>query len=118
QPVVITVLATIGKFTASASFSSAYVYTAELFPTIIRQSGVGLCSMVARVAGIIAPLIFLLEQYHRVIPMAIYGGTTVLGGLLCFLLPETRGVELADGTEGGQPVAVGVIASLWTAYSD
>ncbi|OXB72667.1 UNVERIFIED_CONTAM: hypothetical protein H355_007682 [Colinus virginianus] len=106
QPVVITVLATIGKFTASASFSSAYVYTAELFPTIIRQSGVGLCSMVARVAGIIAPLIFLLEQYHRVIPMAIYGGTTVLGGLLCFLLPETRGVELADGTEGGQPMAV------------
>uniref|UniRef100_A0A8C9G0J9 Major facilitator superfamily (MFS) profile domain-containing protein n=1 Tax=Pavo cristatus TaxID=9049 RepID=A0A8C9G0J9_PAVCR len=106
QPVVITVLATIGKFTASASFSSAYVYTAELFPTIIRQSGVGLCSMVARVAGIIAPLILLLEQYHRVIPMAIYGGTTVLGGLLCFLLPETRGIELADGTEGGQPTAV------------
>eukprot|EP00076_Gallus_gallus_P047614 XP_418528.5 solute carrier family 22 member 13-like [Gallus gallus] len=106
QPVVITVLATIGKFTASASFSSAYVYTAELFPTIIRQSGVGLCSMVARVAGIIAPLILLLEQHHRAIPMAIYGGTTVLGGLLCFLLPETRGVELADGTEGGQPTAV------------
>uniref|UniRef100_A0A669QJB0 Solute carrier family 22 member 13 n=1 Tax=Phasianus colchicus TaxID=9054 RepID=A0A669QJB0_PHACC len=103
QPVVITVLATIGKFTASASFSSAYVYTAELFPTIIRQSGVSLCSMVARVAGIIAPLILLLEQYHQAIPMAIYGGTTVLGGLLCFLLPETRGVELADGTEGDQP---------------
>uniref|UniRef100_A0A669R1A7 Major facilitator superfamily (MFS) profile domain-containing protein n=1 Tax=Phasianus colchicus TaxID=9054 RepID=A0A669R1A7_PHACC len=106
QPVVITVLATIGKFTASASFSSAYVYTAELFPTIIRQSGVSLCSMVARVAGIIAPLILLLEQYHQAIPMAIYGGTTVLGGLLCFLLPETRGVELADGTEGDQPTAV------------
>ena len=71
-----------------------------------RQSGVGLCSMVARVSGIIAPLILLLEQHHRAIPMAIYGGTTVLGGLLCFLLPETRGVELADGTEGGQPTAV------------
>ncbi|XP_052548288.1 solute carrier family 22 member 13-like isoform X2 [Tympanuchus pallidicinctus] len=106
QPVVITVLATIGKFTASASFSSSYIYTAELFPTIIRQSGVSLCSMVARVAGIIAPLILILEQYHSAIPMAIYGGTTVLGGLLCFLLPETRGVELADGTEGGQPTAV------------
>ncbi|NXC46132.1 S22AD protein, partial [Penelope pileata] len=105
QPVVITVLATIGKFTASASFSSAYVYTAELFPTVIRQSGVGLCSMVARVAGIIAPLIRLLEQYHQVIPMAVYGGTTVLGGLLCFLLPETRGVDLADSTGGGQPTA-------------
>ncbi|NXL85039.1 S22AD protein, partial [Alectura lathami] len=102
QPVVITVLATIGKFTASASFSSSYVYTAELFPTVIRQSGVGLCSMVARVAGIIAPLIRLLEQYHHAIPMAVYGGTTVLGGLLCFLLPETRGVDLEDDAGGGQ----------------
>ena len=68
-----------------------------------RQSGVGLCSMVARGAGIIAPLILLLEQHHRAIPMAIYGGTTVLGGLLCFLLPETRGVELPDGTETDNP---------------
>ncbi|NXI41532.1 S22AD protein, partial [Galbula dea] len=42
QPVVTTVLAIIGKFTASASFSTSYVYAAELFPTVIRQTGVGL----------------------------------------------------------------------------
>ncbi|XP_035172255.1 solute carrier family 22 member 13-like [Oxyura jamaicensis] len=105
QPVVITVLATIGKFAASASFSSSYVYSAELFPTVIRQSGVGLCSMAARVAGIIAPLIRLLEQYHRAVPMAIFGSAPVLGGLLCFLLPETRGAELVDDTRGGRPMA-------------
>lgn len=103
QAVAITVLAVIGKFAASASFSTSYVYAAELFPTIIRQSGVGLCSMAARVAGIVAPLIRLLEQYHHAIPMAVYGGATVLGGLLCFLLPETRGVELPDGTETDNP---------------
>ncbi|OXB63816.1 hypothetical protein ASZ78_016222 [Callipepla squamata] len=70
----------------------------ELFPTIVRQSGVGLCSMAARVAGIIAPLILLLEQYHHAIPMATYGSATMLGGLLCFLLPETSKVELTDDT--------------------
>ncbi|NXL85028.1 S22AD protein, partial [Alectura lathami] len=98
QPVVITVLAIIGKFAACSSFSTSYVYAAELFPTVLRQTGAGLCSMAARLAGIIAPLIRLLEQYHHAIPMAVYGGTTVLGGLLCFLLPETRGVDLADDT--------------------
>uniref|UniRef100_A0A669QJ91 Major facilitator superfamily (MFS) profile domain-containing protein n=1 Tax=Phasianus colchicus TaxID=9054 RepID=A0A669QJ91_PHACC len=103
QAVAITVLAVIGKFAACASFSTSYVYSAELFPTIIRQSGVGLCSMAARVAGIIAPLIRLLEQYHKAIPMAVYGSATVLGGLLCFLLPETRGVDLPDDTVTDNP---------------
>ncbi|KGL97633.1 Solute carrier family 22 member 13, partial [Charadrius vociferus] len=87
QPVVTTILATVGKFTASASFSTSYVYSAELFPTVIRQTGVGLCSMSARVAGIMAPLIRLLSQYHRAIPMAIFGSAPVVVGLLCFLLP-------------------------------
>ncbi|NXL30156.1 S22AD protein, partial [Glaucidium brasilianum] len=96
QPVATTVLAIIGKFTATASFSTSYVYSAELFPTVIRQTGVGLCSMSARVAGIMAPLIRLLGQYHRAIPMAIFGSVPVVGGLLCFLLPETRGSDLVD----------------------
>ncbi|NXN18581.1 S22AD protein, partial [Indicator maculatus] len=96
QSVVITVLAIIGKFTATASFSSSYVYTAELFPTVIRPTGAGLCSMSARISGIMAPLIRLLGEYHQAIPMAIFGSPTVLVGLLCFLLPETRGNELAD----------------------
>uniref|UniRef100_A0A8C3MA31 Uncharacterized protein n=1 Tax=Geospiza parvula TaxID=87175 RepID=A0A8C3MA31_GEOPR len=103
QPVATTVLATIGKFAASASFSTSYVYAAELFPTVVRQTGVGLCSMSARVAGILAPLIRLLGQHHRAIPMAIFGSAPVLGGLLCILLPETRGTDLADDTGDGHP---------------
>ncbi|NXN91966.1 S22AD protein, partial [Rhinopomastus cyanomelas] len=105
QPVVTTVLAIVGKFTASASFSTSYVYSAELFPTVVRQTGVGLCSMSARVAGIIAPLIRLLGQDYQAIPMGIYGSTSVVGGLLCFLLPETSGTDLVDDTGGGQPPA-------------
>ncbi|NXX19609.1 S22AD protein, partial [Podargus strigoides] len=96
QPMASTILAVIGKFTSTASFSASYVYTAELFPTVIRQTGVGLCSMSARVSGIMAPLIRLLDQYHRAIPMAIFGSVPVVVGLLCILLPETRGADLAD----------------------
>ncbi|XP_075684791.1 solute carrier family 22 member 13-like [Rhinoderma darwinii] len=95
-PAAITVLAVIGKFAIAASFSTCYIYAAELFPTIIRQNGVGLCSMTARVAGIIAPLISLLDRYHPAIPMGIYGSGPIIGGLLCFLLPETRNRDLQD----------------------
>ncbi|XP_071590735.1 solute carrier family 22 member 13-like [Heliangelus exortis] len=103
QAVVITILATTGKFTSTVAFSTSYVYTAELFPTVIRQTGAGLCSMAARVSGILAPLILLLGQYHRVIPMAIFGGATVVIGLLCFLLPETQGTELPDNMGTATP---------------
>ncbi|NWR04456.1 S22AD protein, partial [Paradoxornis webbianus] len=96
QPTVITVLAVIGKFTSTAAFSTSYVYAAELFPTILRQTGVGLCSTMARVAGILAPLIIPLDQYHHAIPMAIFGSIPVLVALLCIPLPETRGVDLTD----------------------
>ncbi|XP_040921529.1 solute carrier family 22 member 13b [Toxotes jaculatrix] len=98
-PVVVTVIAVLGKFSATASFSTVYVYTAELYPTILRQNGVGLNSMCARVAGILAPLIRLLDVYHHSIPMLIYGIIPIAAGGFCLLLPETRNVELQDHAE-------------------
>ncbi|XP_072268669.1 solute carrier family 22 member 13-like [Pyxicephalus adspersus] len=96
--IVITVLAVIGKFATASSYSICYIYAAEIFPTVIRQNGVGLCSMTSRVAGIIAPLINLLDQYHPAIPMAVYGSGPIIGGILCFFLPETRNRDLQDHT--------------------
>ncbi|KAM4543942.1 solute carrier family 22 member 13-like [Fundulus diaphanus] len=98
-PVVITVIAVLGKFAATASFATVYVYTAELYPTVLRQNGVGLNAMCARVAGILAPLIRLLDVYHYTIPMLIYGIVPIVAGGLCVLLPETRNVELQDLAE-------------------
>nr|XP_033787616.1 solute carrier family 22 member 13-like [Geotrypetes seraphini] len=98
-PVVTTVLAVIGKLSIACSFSISYVYTAELFPTVVRQNGVGLSSVSARFSGIIAPLVSLLRVYHSAIPMAIYGSSPVVAAALCFLLPETYNKELQDRTD-------------------
>ena len=38
----------LGKFGAAAAFAIVYVYTAEMFPTVIRSQAVGICSLVAR----------------------------------------------------------------------
>ncbi|KAL6097782.1 slc22a13 [Pungitius sinensis] len=102
-PVMVTVIAVLGKFAATASFSIVYVYTAELYPTTLRQNGVGLNSMCARVAGILAPLIRLLGVYHFTVPMVIYGVVPVAAGGLCLLLPETLNVELQDHAEIRKP---------------
>lgn len=98
-PVAVTVIAVLGKFAATACFSVIYIYTAELYPTIIRQNGQGLNAMCARVAGILAPLIRLLDMYQFFLPMLIYGTVPIVVGVLCLMLPETLNVELQDHTE-------------------
>ncbi|KAM9839710.1 solute carrier family 22 member 13b [Aulostomus maculatus] len=102
-PVAVTVVAVLGKFAATGCFSIVYVYTAELYPTILRQNGVGLNSMCARVAGILAPLIRLLDVYHHTIPMVMYGTIPIAAGCLCLLLPETHNTELQDHADLPKP---------------
>ena len=51
----LTTFAVMGKMGIAISFASAYVYTVELFPTPLRNIGIGSASMSARVSGMIAP---------------------------------------------------------------
>ncbi|KAM9826830.1 solute carrier family 22 member 13-like [Neosynchiropus ocellatus] len=98
-PVVVTVVAVLGKFALTGCFAIVYVYTAELYPTNVRQSGVGLNSTFARVSGILAPLVKLLAVFHETIPMLVYGIVPITAGVLCLLLPETRNTQLQDHAE-------------------
>jgi MFS family permease len=47
----------IGKFLISMTFAIAYLYTAELFPTKVRNMAVGTASTFARIGSISAPYI-------------------------------------------------------------
>ncbi|XP_006200824.2 solute carrier family 22 member 13 [Vicugna pacos] len=95
-PMVVTVLAVVGKFATAAGFTVSYVYSAELFPTIIRPSGLGLVGIFSRIGGILTPFVILLDEYHSALTMLIYGSLPIVAGLLCALLPETRGQTLKD----------------------
>ncbi|XP_006173742.1 LOW QUALITY PROTEIN: solute carrier family 22 member 13 [Camelus ferus] len=95
-PIVVTVLAVLGKFATAAGFTISYVYSAELFPTVVRPSGLGLVGVFSRIGGILTPLVILLDEYHSALTMLIYGSLPIVAGLLCALLPETRGQTLKD----------------------
>ncbi|XP_061607459.1 solute carrier family 22 member 6 isoform X3 [Phyllopteryx taeniolatus] len=91
-----TTLACLGKAFTSASFTTVYLYTGELYPTIIRQTGMGLVSTMARVGSMAAPAVLILDEVFPALPSVVYGGAAVLAsGFACFL-PETLNVPLPD----------------------
>ncbi|XP_036438437.1 solute carrier family 22 member 13 isoform X2 [Colossoma macropomum] len=98
-PVVRTVLAMFGKFGITASLSIVYIYSAEVFPTVIRQSGIGMSSMCARAGGVIAPIIYLLRRVNLHAPMVVFGLCPLVGAVLTALLPETAHKPLPDTIE-------------------
>ena len=44
-----------GKFGASSSFSVIYLWSSELYPSEIRGTALGMCSLSGRLGGIAAP---------------------------------------------------------------
>ncbi|XP_063341282.1 solute carrier family 22 member 6 [Pelmatolapia mariae] len=91
-----TSLAVVGKGCLAASFICCYLYTGELYPTIIRQNGMGLVSSMARVGAMVAPLVRLMGDYIPWLPGLIYGGAPILSGVAAIFLPETLGTPLPD----------------------
>lgn len=49
-----------GKFGFTMAFSIVYIYTAEVYPTVLRNVGMGMCSSAARIGSITAPYVIYL----------------------------------------------------------
>ncbi|EMP25797.1 Solute carrier family 22 member 6-A [Chelonia mydas] len=90
------VFAVIGKGSLAASFNCAYIFSGELFPTVIRQTGLGLGSTMARLGSIMAPLVLLTGEFFPSLPLIIYGSAPILSGIATGLLPETHNVPLPE----------------------
>lgn len=99
-------LAMIGKLAITSSYGTVYIFSAEQFPTVIRNVALGAASTAARVGSILAPYINLLGEYWKPLPLIIFGATAFIGGLLSLLLPETLNKQLpetiADGEKFGK----------------
>uniref|UniRef100_A0A1A9W3V7 Major facilitator superfamily (MFS) profile domain-containing protein n=1 Tax=Glossina brevipalpis TaxID=37001 RepID=A0A1A9W3V7_9MUSC len=103
SPRTVIIFAIIGLFGASVTFPNSYLYAGEIFPTVVRTTGVGLCSCVGRFGSMIAPFITIdLAAYSPIIPPAVYGIFAAVGFVLTFFLPETKGRIVPETLEDGE----------------
>ena len=89
QDTLTTTFALLGKGTAAMSFTMAYIVSAEVYPTEVRNWGMGTSSVCARISGMAAPYIgdalvcksHLLNQFKS----CLIKGTDLFSVLLQFL---------------------------------
>ncbi|KAF8778718.1 Organic cation transporter protein like [Argiope bruennichi] len=87
----------VGKFCITATFATLYVYSAEIFPTVVRNVGLGTGSTVARVGSIVAPFVRELGgSTFDSFPDLLYSFLSVSSGFLIYFLPETNNEPFAD----------------------
>ncbi|XP_038180931.1 solute carrier family 22 member 5 isoform X1 [Arvicola amphibius] len=91
-----TALVMVGKFGITSAYSMVYVYTAELYPTVVRNMGVGVSSTASRLGSILSPYFVYLGAYDRFLPYILMGSLTILTAILTLFFPESFGVPLPD----------------------
>jgi len=89
------VLATLAIFNCAAQvmFAVLYCYTPEVFPTEVRTTATGACSALARVAGLIFPVIFAMAGFAWAEAVAVAAFALSTAAAIA-LRTETRGVAL------------------------
>ncbi|KAG9339815.1 hypothetical protein JZ751_022482 [Albula glossodonta] len=95
-PSLSTALEMIGKFGLATGSALIFVFTGELYPTVLRNTAVGACSMVARLGGTITPFLIQLSKHDRNLPRTILGSLALLSAAIIVFLPETFGQPLPD----------------------
>ncbi|WAR11396.1 S22AL-like protein, partial [Mya arenaria] len=79
------VLSLIGKLGPTGAFSVIYIFSLELYPTVLRNAGMGASSCVARFGGMVAPYIAKMGEliggdFGKGLPLAIFGTMSILAG--------------------------------------
>lgn len=94
------------KMAICIAFTVVYLYTAEAFPTRIRNFALSSCTVVTRVGGAITPTVaqVLLDQTTGTATFVTYGAACVIGTVAAFSVPfETRGRDADVAEQAGAP---------------
>ncbi|KAG8297111.1 hypothetical protein J6590_041419 [Homalodisca vitripennis] len=97
-----TTIVFVGKFCIAGSFAIIYNYSAEMFPTVIRNTALGVGSMCARFSAALTPLITLLDSFDPRVPTVLFATVALVSGILTTLLPETLNQPMPQSLDDGE----------------
>ncbi|VIO86946.1 Uncharacterized protein BM_BM7167 [Brugia malayi] len=92
----------IAKASITSCYAVIYTVTPELYPTVIRNSAMGCCSMIARVGANLSCYIvmWIVEQFGTWAMIVPFGSLSLIAGLIViFCIPETMGKPLPETIE-------------------
>ena len=88
------------RLCCSVAFSGVWVWTSELFPTVMRAQGMAVCGIFEKAAMIGVPVICtLLQSLAFYLPFIVMGVMGVLGFLIGLPLPETKNQQTREAYE-------------------
>ncbi|CAH9055585.1 unnamed protein product [Cuscuta epithymum] len=83
----------------TATFTIVYIYAPEVYPTTVRTTGFGIASSVARIGGIVCPIVAvgLIHGCHQTLAIWLFEFVIFISGVCVIFFPfETKGRELND----------------------
>ncbi|CAF0749054.1 unnamed protein product [Didymodactylos carnosus] len=118
QKIMIFIVNVVLKFLASFSYAIIYIYANELFPTGVRNTGMGICSMVARVGAIIGTTCNdLLTRVWTELPIVLYGCVSLIAAILALMFPETLNKPLPQSVEDVERMGLACIRVKGVRYA-
>ena len=100
SPVTMLTVVSMGKFGIICVFAIIHLHAAELFPTVLRTTGMGSASVFARFGSMLAPVVGReLGKVHPIATIVIFAFLSMIAGFLTLWLPETRGLKMIDTIE-------------------
>ncbi|XP_014674994.1 PREDICTED: organic cation transporter protein-like isoform X2 [Priapulus caudatus] len=99
---ILPLLASLGKMFVAATFATVYIYSSELYPTVLRNVGLGSNSVLARIGAMAAPYINLLGEHEKRLPLVLFSALAVAASVVAMLLPETRDQLLPETLEDAE----------------
>nr|XP_020467627.1 solute carrier family 22 member 5-like [Monopterus albus] len=84
----------LGKFGITTGTALMFAYTAELYPTVLRNTATGACTTVSRVGSCLAPFLLHLSIYFKYLPYITMGTLAIMSAFATLFLPESFGQPL------------------------
>ncbi|GLT62418.1 hypothetical protein SLA2020_350580 [Shorea laevis] len=86
-------------FSACSAVNILFIYTIELFPTLVRNSAVSMLRQALVFGGVFSPMLVAAGRGDGFLSYGVFGLVIGCCGLFALCLPETRGRALCDTME-------------------